>query len=121
MTNAGKKALELNPCPFCGGKPYLQVNGRDQKPYWEVCLRQRLRFHRPAKWEKDEAVSAWNTRAIAADFATMEARATEFENLSMLLEAERNGCEARANRSRETGEAVWKACCGDVLVKTSKT
>ncbi len=101
MTDTGNKALELKPCPFCGGKPYLQANGRDQKPYWEVVCDNACDFTGPAKWEKDEAVSAWNTRAIATDFAALEARATELENLSMLLEAERNGCEARATAAEE--------------------
>ncbi len=40
-------------------------------------------------------------RAIATDFAALEARATELENLSMLLEAERNGCEARATAAEK--------------------
>lgn len=57
---------ELKPCPFCGGKPFIQPNGRLGYKYWEVVCDSECDFTGPARDTEEEAAAAWNRRSSAA-------------------------------------------------------
>lgn len=68
--------MELEPCPFCGGKPYFYHDYSSESGDWYTidCLNENCpMFHQRGAWDtvnvttgwrktEDEAVKAWNTR-----------------------------------------------------------
>ena len=53
---------ELKPCPFCGGKAFIDIYMRPKEEYRIRCLYCPTRFGRYAGFNKKEAIEAWNRR-----------------------------------------------------------
>ncbi len=55
---------ELKPCPFCGGKSMTHTEGWEfSGVWWTVCC-PKCDFSGPEFLKKDEAIAAWNNRAV---------------------------------------------------------
>lgn len=54
---------ELKPCPFCGGKPYLDLYILPKYEYVIRCNVCSLEFGLYIGRNKEEAIEAWNRRA----------------------------------------------------------
>lgn len=68
MDNTPVDAMQLKPCPFCGGEDLAVVKDpRDQWIPWFVVLCNAEMCHTlgPARREKSEAITAWNTRTTS--------------------------------------------------------
>lgn len=67
MTEKYDDAIDLLPCPFCGGDVDLWDKG-DRQPAWDVhCRNAECYLCDGADWmlhDKDEIIKMWNTRPI---------------------------------------------------------
>lgn len=81
MTDMAKEALELLPCPFCGGA--TKYNQDVPHPFhyvWcDICG-----IQTPAHSTKEPAIAAWNTRAPSPELARVTA---ERDRMREVLEA----------------------------------
>jgi Lar family restriction alleviation protein len=64
-------APELKPCPFCGFKAALCTTDRSHPVYWVECIS--CNADATPSTDKEEAISAWNTRADTAAAKQQEA------------------------------------------------
>ena len=54
---------ELKPCPFCGGRAFIDRFMQPKEEYRIMCTNCSARFGRYAGLNKKEAIEAWNRRA----------------------------------------------------------
>lgn len=56
------ESMELEPCPLCGGKPYLHIDEKYAYTYWKISCYCGLSFPEHVIESKGLLIKSWNTR-----------------------------------------------------------
>lgn len=121
---------ELKPCPFCGGRAFLQPQqGDNPKPFaWDVIHHcGNVGFIRMSprgldhKSTKEHAIAAWDTRAKSTEVIALREREARLVEALRGIKAD---CLERAAFSRDgqtvpIGDGAWRGLCA-VLAEIEK-
>ena len=80
-------SIELKPCPFCGGND-LAVESAT--PDWSVACLNPACPVKPDCWigfSRKQAVEGWNTRALEAENAALNARLLAYDKAAVMAQA----------------------------------